>query len=93
MDPTLAEFTFSAARWRAELRKTVRRLVTPAVIQQLVERQIELAKAGDRHALNFLLKQCGLNESKVAGIQTVPVGRRSQTGGTGLRHSRVPRAR
>jgi len=33
MDPTMSEFTFSAARWRAELRKTVRRLVTPAVIQ------------------------------------------------------------
>jgi RNA polymerase sigma factor (sigma-70 family) len=72
------------AQWRAELRKTVRKLVTPEIIEQLVLRQIELAKAGDRYALTFLLKQCGLHEAtRVAAVappRTVVLrGRQSRT--------------
>lgn len=94
MDATQSHSVFSAAQWRAELRKVVRRLVTPDVIQQLVQRQIEMAKAGDRHALNFLLKQCGLNESINRGaIHGVPASTRAQAGGTLLRRGRVPRTR
>jgi hypothetical protein len=46
MDSTEPDLAFSAAQWRVELRKVVRKMVTPDVIQQLVQRQIELAIEG-----------------------------------------------